>query len=128
MKAYTLTRDERRALLQRDTRAMDQQIVWRGCDSQYVGRLQRLYGLPGDLKEIAIATFGDALTVTINGRSGGLCLIFGPGNRPGEMSVDSTFISNGLPPPLLSLDVAVKPVVDATQEFFRRVVSDGGVQ
>jgi hypothetical protein len=133
MRALVLTPHEIAALRERrvDPAAMNRRVAWRGGDEMYVSRLREIYGLPGDLCDIAIARFPNRLVVvTVNGPSGGLLLAFIPDSPDGSLRVESTFFSpNGAWPAALMLDVDVQPVIDATEELFRRLASrQGGVQ
>jgi hypothetical protein len=130
-----LTPDEVDYLRQRkvDLQAMNRRCAWRGHDDVFLSKLRQIYGLLGDFREIAVATFPESrvLIVTVTGGSGTLSLMFIPCQPEEDVRVESLFFSPvGRVPESLRLDVDVQPVIDATEDLlFRRAVgAAGGLQ
>ena len=59
MNSFSLTPEEVGYLRQRkvDVNAMNRRCAWRGHDDEFRAKLRQIYGLPHDLREIAVATF-----------------------------------------------------------------------
>lgn len=135
MTKHELTRDDLTYLQQRkvDVHAVNRRCAWRGHDDVFLSKLRQIYGLPYDLREIAVATFPDSrgLVVTVNGESGTLFLMLKPHHPGKDVRVESLFFSpDGRVPESLVLDVDVQPVIDATEDLLlrRAIGASGGVQ